>query len=539
MTQVHVALVVPPAREGPAGLVRSGIGDYALELAAALRLHTTVRVYSSAPVEDEWPLESLSSHDAEHVWWQLGNEAAQAPLAQALQRVRGVITLHDWILYDLACARWPELTRGGWRGLWRAWREGGAQDARVYLEYLSAKHSARADAADLSDGLAAGWHAPEAVGRWSAREAWVHVAGASGGLPEPAELQLQVYLPAGRGLRVEVRDQSTQFVKGTGQVQVVRCAVHAPCRVRLVCDSTRPDAEQLRCADPRELGVQLRQVLVTTVRGMREVDWRVSWQPSPGPALSAWRFELPLQRSVLRAAEACFVHSDELCRRLQSLQPRLPVAVVEHGAEAAVPLCTREEARSQLGWDARQFHVVCFGGVQAHKRIASVVEAVAHARRKGCEMQLVLAGAEDAEFDLQALLTRHEASGWTTCTGRVPPERIELVLRAADVCVQLRGPSTGGTSGGIQRALAARRAVIASDLAEQRELPDSCVAKVAPGLDEVAQLAALLCRLQREPALVAAMEQAADEYVRTRCAWELVALRSLQQLEQWRSQRQS
>ena len=76
MTQVHVALVVPPAREGPAGLVRSGIGDYALELAAALRTQTTVRVYSSSPVADEWPLESLSRRDAEHVWWQLGNEAA-------------------------------------------------------------------------------------------------------------------------------------------------------------------------------------------------------------------------------------------------------------------------------------------------------------------------------------------------------------------------------------------------------------------------------------------------------------------------------
>jgi hypothetical protein len=148
-----------------------------------------------------------------------------------------------------------------------------------------------------------------------------------------------------------------------------------------------------------------------------------------------------------------------------------------------------------------------------------------------------LAGAEDAELDLQALVTRHEAASWIVCTGRVAPESIEAVLRAADVCVQLRGPSTGGTSGGIQRALAARRAVIASDLAEQRELPDACVAKVAAGPEEVVQLATLLGRLQREPARVAAMERAADEYVRTRCAWQLVAQRSLHQLERWRSQR--
>ena len=203
MTQVHVALVVPPAREGPAGLVRSGIGDYALELAAALRTQTTVRVYSSSPVADEWPLESLSRRDAEHVWWQLGNEAAQAPLAQALQRVRGVVTLHDWILYDLACARWPELARGGWRGLWRAWREGGAEDARVYLEYLSAKQHARAAPTVSADALVSGWHAPEALGRWSAREGWLHLAG--GGVGESASMELQLYLPAGRALRAPKR----------------------------------------------------------------------------------------------------------------------------------------------------------------------------------------------------------------------------------------------------------------------------------------------------------------------------------------------
>ena len=537
MTQVHVALVVPPAREGPAGLVRSGIGDYALELAAALRAHTTVRVYSSAPVADEWPLESLSRRDAEHVWWQVGNEAAQAPLAQALQRVRGVVTVHDWILYDLACARWPELARGGWRGLWRAWREGGAEDARVYLEYLSAKQRAHAAPTVIADALVSGWHAPEALGRWSAREAWLHLAGEGDGVGELASVELQLYLPAGRALRVEVQEQETHFVQGTGQVQAVRCAVRVPCRVRLVCDSTRPDPEQVRCGDSRELGVHLRQVFVTTSRGAREVAWRTPGQPWPGPQLSAWRFALPLQRRVLAAADACFVHSAELRGRLQRLQPRLPVAVVEHGAAVAVPACTREEARALLGWETKGFYVVCFGGVQAHKRIAVVIEAVAHARRCGSDMQLVLAGAEDAELDLQALVTRHEAASWTVCTGRVAPERIEAVLRAADVCVQLRGPSTGGTSGGIQRALAARRAVIASDLAEQRELPDACVAKVAAGPEEVVQLATLLGRLQREPARVAAMERAADEYVRTRCAWQLVAQRSLQQLERWRSQR--
>jgi glycosyltransferase involved in cell wall biosynthesis len=247
--------------------------------------------------------------------------------------------------------------------------------------------------------------------------------------------------------------------------------------------------------------------------------------------LTTRRFDLALNRGPLRAARAVFVHSEELAARVRAARPGLRACVVEHGAAEAPPTIERAEARRRLALAPGAFLVASFGGVQAHKRIDVLVAACALARRARPTLELLLAGALDPELDLDALLARHAAREFVHRVGRVEEERIPLVLAAADLCVQLRGPSTGGTSGGIHRALAARRAVVASDLAEQRELPDACVLKLAQDAGEVGRLAGWLVRLHDEPERLRSMERAADEHVRARAAWSIVARRQVDALE--------
>jgi hypothetical protein len=67
--------------------------------------------------------------------------------------------------------------------------------------------------------------------------------------------------------------------------------------------------------------------------------------------------------------------------------------------------------------------------------------------------------------------------------------------------------------------------VIASDLAEQRELPESCVLRVAPGPGEVERLARLLVELRDDAARVSALQLAARAFVEQECHWRLVAER--------------
>ena len=515
--------------------VRSGIGDYARELAAALAEHAEVAVHCAEPGAGEHALDALDPRACDHVWWQLGNERAHAPLCDALERHGGVVTLHDWTLFDLACARRPELARGGAAGLWSAWREGGAADASAYLEHVRERLAWKAQpaaCAEDADRFLDGWHEPERTGRWTGRRARLRLS--SAGKPgAAARLELALHLPRGRELRLRAGDCASLSFVGDGGAQALALEAVLPCTLEFECRGLRPDAEQSRHGDTRELGVHLRSLVVHGATGTRNLDWTApSRHPLP-PPLAARRFQFALNRRVLAAADACFVHSGELRRRIAQVRPALPVEVVEHGAAEHEPRCTRVEARLQLGLAADAFLVATFGGLQAHKRLSVLVAAAASARRERPALQLLLAGASDAELDLQALLTRHAALPWTRLAGHVPPERIETVLRAADVCVQLRGPSTGGTSGGIQRALAARRAVVASDLAEQRELPDACVLKLPQDADEIPRLARWLVELHDDRARLARMERAADEHVRTRAAWRLVAARQLEALQRF------
>jgi hypothetical protein len=73
--------------------------------------------------------------------------------------------------------------------------------------------------------------------------------------------------------------------------------------------------------------------------------------------------------------------------------------------------------------------------------------------------------------------------------------------------------------------------VIASDAAEQCELPDSCVAKVPLGEQEVPQLAELITGLADDPERRAALETEVRSFVNEECHWKVVAKQYFEYLD--------
>jgi glycosyltransferase involved in cell wall biosynthesis len=77
----------------------------------------------------------------------------------------------------------------------------------------------------------------------------------------------------------------------------------------------------------------------------------------------------------------------------------------------------------------------------------------------------------------------------------VPEDRLWSLLAATDICVSLRYPTMGETSGIAVRALEAGRPQVVSDVGWFSELPDEVALKVPVGGDEVEVLAGHLARL--------------------------------------------
>jgi glycosyltransferase involved in cell wall biosynthesis len=160
-----------------------------------------------------------------------------------------------------------------------------------------------------------------------------------------------------------------------------------------------------------------------------------------------------------------------------------------------------------------------------NKRIQELLSAAARLRTSKRGVFLVFAGELAAGVELHARATKLGlASGKDYVHfDRVDETRLWALINACDVCVNLRHPTMGETSGMAIRALSASRPLVVSDVGWFAELPSGVAAKVPVDGHEVETLAAMLERLAQDPGLRSAMSAAAASYAQSEHRLERVA----------------
>lgn len=547
---MKVALVTTPVT------VRSGIGDYTRHLLPYLRESCDVQIFAEPrhvaelpngceeDGERVLPADELDPRAYDHVLYQLGNEASHAFMTPLIRAIGGTVMLHDWVLFDLAATAWPALIRGGWKGHAVALREGGLSQARTYFQSWVDRRRDRGvpyrvpAVAHLPGDLLAGWFEPEPNGRWITDRAVFRVPGRGvtrvsvGFHANPSRsVALHAHVDESDGERL------AGPIQAGGELAVELDGVDAPL-FELACEGVEIDAEQRKHADSRRLGCFVDRVAWTDAEGEHELDLSQQVSVAIRPRyLSDWRFQLPFNRTVVRQADTFITHSNYVKQLVLGERNAVtPVAVIPHGAERRWRDEDRVAARRRLGlppeWDDA-FLVVSFGGVQSHKRIDQVMRAVGEVRRAGSDVRLLLAGGYHVEdFDPEAIALREHISDSTRILGYVTQEVGWDSMQAGDVCVNLRGPTSGGTSGGIYQSLSLGRPVVATGAAEQAELPDSCIVKVPLGDEEVPSLVRVFGELAADPGRRAELERCARAYVDDVCHWSHTARMYVEALEQ-------
>jgi glycosyltransferase involved in cell wall biosynthesis len=155
--------------------------------------------------------------------------------------------------------------------------------------------------------------------------------------------------------------------------------------------------------------------------------------------------------------------------------------------------------------------VGCFGNLNASKRIPQLLEAFARLRKTWPEACLLLVGAEAPGFDLAGRLAGLGLEG-VEREDYVDEDRLWTLMAACDVCVALRSPTMGETSGTAIRALVLGRPLVVSDTGWFRELPDDVALKVPVDAHEAETLAGALELLAANPAAREEMGRAARDY---------------------------
>jgi glycosyltransferase involved in cell wall biosynthesis len=211
--------------------------------------------------------------------------------------------------------------------------------------------------------------------------------------------------------------------------------------------------------------------------------------------------EFPLASFVLEHATGLVVHSEAAARLARSVGYEGRVWIIPHPAWPVPELVAERPAGAVV--------VGCFGVVNASKRIPELLRAFAAVRERH-DATLLLVGPTSPGFDLDRRLQRLRLTGEGLAReGWVDERRLWALMAGADVCVNLRNPTMGETSGSVVRALSLGKPLVVSDVGWFSELPDDAALKVPVDESETSVLEAALELLVTQPAARESMGRAA------------------------------
>jgi len=248
---------------------------------------------------------------------------------------------------------------------------------------------------------------------------------------------------------------------------------------------------------------------------------RVLWSRRGASAGDVEFFRYPLLRRIVESAEKVIVHNPAAARLAREASPHAPEIVeIPHFVDPAPEFSAEqiEAVRAELGAKREELLIGCFGYQRPTKRLQSVLAA---ARRLTAPWKLLIAGSfvsSDYEASLAPLLD----SPRVVRRGRLSDGELAEYAAAVDVCVNLRWPTAGESSGIAMRLLAAGKPVIVTDTEEWSAFGDNEVVRVDAGPAEADMLAGQLELLASNPALRRAIGDAGRCHVTERHAFEQV-----------------
>lgn len=236
-------------------------------------------------------------------------------------------------------------------------------------------------------------------------------------------------------------------------------------------------------------------------------------------------YKYPLNKRVLEASLGVIVHSQWAKEELTQQGFAKPMVVIPHGVNLlSSNYKLRQDIRLKLKASSDTLIVGCFGRIATTKRIDVVIRAFArlHTVYPNSILLVVGGGNRDLVHTLNEQVRSRNLMGSVIFTGFATDEVFETYLQATDICVNLRYPSAGETSGSLCRALGAGLPVLASNLSQFAELPDNCVWKVDVNEYEENELTAYLIELAFNANLRREMSQNARNYIAQKATWPKV-----------------
>lgn len=230
----------------------------------------------------------------------------------------------------------------------------------------------------------------------------------------------------------------------------------------------------------------------------------------------------PMNKRIIDFARGIIVHSEFVKDLIKQKRSDLPLKVIPHHCANIVddPLEVKQSARKKLNIGKNKFIMASFGHVVPSKRIDVVLRTLNRIKNDFNDFTYYIVGEETKNYPIRNLVKELGLTKNVIITGYTDLEMFKTYMQATDLCLNLRYPVQGETSGSLLRLLGMGKAVVVSNEGSFSELDDDVVVKINVDEKEEENLFETLKSFINSTNKIDEMGIKAWQYVKQNCTLE-------------------
>jgi glycosyltransferase involved in cell wall biosynthesis len=255
-------------------------------------------------------------------------------------------------------------------------------------------------------------------------------------------------------------------------------------------------------------------------RGLAEELWRDRARSAADPRY----FEYPMLQAIATRSRAVIVHNPAAAAAVRRHAPHARIVEIPHlfVAPKLPDAVETTRFRASLGLTGRTLLVAVFGHMRESKRLPAIVRAMQKAWDAGADARLLIAGAF-ASTDLERAAAPLLTGPRILRTGYLSEPDFWRYATATDVCVNLRFPTAGETSGIAIRLMGIGKPVVFTAGQEIARVPENACLRVDAGAAEEEMLERIVVWLARDRDVAREIGKRAAQHIAAEHAIEKIA----------------
>ena len=186
--------------------------------------------------------------------------------------------------------------------------------------------------------------------------------------------------------------------------------------------------------------------------------------------------ELNMARKIIESATGIIVHSEMSKQMALGICDTRPIVKIPHHSAEFLEDYKNETkiAKKKFGISDEILVLGSFGFATPTKRILQIIEACARYKKEISDKFIYyIVGEVSPSLSLEQKIAEYGLTENVRITGFVTLDEFKNYIKLCDICINLRYPTQGESSGSIHRMLGMGKPIITTDIGTFSEFPDS------------------------------------------------------------------